>query len=109
MNSLPDVRSPSFFGHQEDPLFFQREDALTRLGAGNNSSIRHWLLCCDLVQFDEGSERGALKPTDLGVLIFADDGWDPFLECTGTLFITRQASADLEHLPAALAEEWGRR
>ena len=65
----------------EDPGVFQRDDALTTLGVGKNMvrSIRHWCLTAGILA--EGRQgAGVLSPTELGTLLLADDGLDPYLE-----------------------------
>jgi len=72
---------------QEDPSVFLRDDAITTLGVGKNMvrSIRHWCLTAGVLA--EGRDGGALRPTDLGILLLADDGLDPYLEDPATLWI----------------------
>lgn len=49
-------------------------------------SIRHWCLAAGVLA--ENLEGGpALRPTDLGTLLFADDGLDPYLEDPATLWL----------------------
>jgi hypothetical protein len=64
---------------------FTREDAITILGVGKNMvrSIRHWCLAAGvLVEGEEG-----VRPSDLGTLLLADDGLDPYLEDPATLWL----------------------
>lgn len=75
-----------------DPKAFSAEDALVRLGVGKNmvASIRHWALSLGLLEEDQdvANNRGrCLKPTTLGEALFGKDGWDPFLEDPGTLWL----------------------
>lgn len=69
-----------------DPSVFSREDALVELGVGKNmvASIRHWMLATRLAE--EAPGRGMI-PTDLGSRLLADEGWDPYLENPGTLWL----------------------
>ena len=72
----------------KDPEFFSQEDAMVKLGTGKNMvrSVRHWGLTLRMWH-DAGASRGRrLEPTSLGTSIFADDGWDPYLEDTGSLW-----------------------
>jgi hypothetical protein len=73
----------------EDGDVFLREDAITTLGVGKNMvrSIRHWCLAAGVLQENRGGDRGALKETDLGTLLLADDGRDPYLEDPATLWV----------------------
>ena len=72
----------------EDGQVFLRDDAITTLGVGKNMvrSIRHWCLAAGVLA--ENREGGpALQPTDLGTLLLADDGLDPYLEDPATLWL----------------------
>src|SRR5690242_12332063 len=73
---------------QKDGDVFLRDDAITTLGVGKNMvrSIRNWCLAAGVLA--ENRERhGALRPTELGNLLFADDGLDPYLEDPATLWL----------------------
>jgi hypothetical protein len=61
---------------------FTDEDAVVKLGVGKNmvSSIRFWLKAIGLVDDDE-------NPTELANLIFPDNGFDPYLEDIGTIWL----------------------
>lgn len=69
-----------------DGNVFLRDDAITTLGVGKNMvrSIRHWCLAAGVLA--ENRELG-LQPTDLGHLLLADDGLDPYLEDPATLWV----------------------
>lgn len=104
-NILPS--NPSFAGHgtfavrsgwlkkgldalRDDDMegsIFSRPDALATLGVGKNmvGAIRYWLLTTRMVH-DEGKGR-ALETKPLGQQLFADDGWDPFLEDDATTWL----------------------
>ena len=71
----------------EHPDLFSREDALVKLGVGKNmvKSIRHWCTALDVVERD--GRQGLVRPTDMGFSLFGDEGWDPFLEDPGTLWL----------------------
>src|SRR5215210_4578418 len=73
-----------FDAAREDGGVFLRDDATTTLGVGKNMvrSIRHWCLAAGVLE--EGGE-GGLRPTELGTLLLADDGLDPYLEDPATL------------------------
>jgi hypothetical protein len=64
---------------------FQEHDAITRFGVGRNmaASMRYWALASRL--FEE-SDR-LIKPTDMGRLILADRGYDPYLERAATVWL----------------------
>lgn len=74
------------------PDFFTDEEAaMVDLGVGKNMvrSIKHWCLAAELIE--EGREpkksRTGLRASVLGRLLFADDGFDPFLEDPATLWV----------------------
>lgn len=85
-----------------DPRVFGREDAMVIFGAGKNmvGSIRHWALVCGVIEEDPAvaNNRGRhLRVTELGEKLFADDGWDPYLEDPATLwFLHWQITKDPE-------------
>jgi uncharacterized protein DUF4007 len=64
---------------------FEQEDATVILGVGKNmvTAIRYWMLAAQVVQVHG---RGC-EPTELGRAIFAEDGWDPYLEDDATLWL----------------------
>ncbi len=61
---------------------FRDPDAVVDLGVGKNmvTAIHYWLKAFDMID-----ESGDL--TDLANRIFKDNGWDPFLEDDGTLWL----------------------
>ena len=65
-----------------------KDEAPILLGVGKNmvSSIRYWVKSFGLVDTD--NER--LKP--IADKIFSEDGWDPFLEDEGTLWLLHYLS-----------------
>jgi len=66
---------------------FNRPQALSALGVGKNmvAAIRYWLLATRMAQ--EGGKGRELAATDLGRSLFADDGFDPYLEDEATLWL----------------------
>jgi hypothetical protein len=74
---------------REDGDVFLRDDAITTLGVGKNMvrSIRHWCLTAGVVEENPDVRGGALRPSDFGTLLFADDGLDPYLEDPATLWL----------------------
>jgi hypothetical protein len=65
---------------------------MVRFGVGKNmvSSIRHWGLSIGTLKEDAAvlNNRGRnLRPTELGSSLLTDDGWDPYLEDVGTLWL----------------------
>lgn len=73
-----------------DSLIFARDHAPVSLGVGKNMvrAIRHWCLATGLLM--EARAAGAaraLQPTPLAQKLLTDDGWDPYLEDIGTLWV----------------------
>jgi hypothetical protein len=74
----------------ENPAIFTDDKALVVLGVGKNMvrSIKHWCLAAGL--FEETRGKGpvrGLQLTDLADRLVTDNGWDPYLEDTGTLWL----------------------
>lgn len=71
---------------RDDSCVFQRDDAMTTLGVGKNMvrSIRHWCLAAGILE--EGNADG-LRPSDLGSVLLADGGLDPYLEDPASLWV----------------------
>ena len=69
-----------------DGTVFSRDDAITTLGVGKNMvrSIRHWCLAAGVI---EDSDKYGLQASELGKLILADDGLDPYLEDPASLWL----------------------
>ncbi len=88
----------------EDPKLFTQDDALVTLGVGKNMvrAIRHWCTAAGVIE--RVDTRGHTEVSDLGRSLFADDGWDPFLEDPGTLWllhwrlVSRPSPASTWHL-----------
>ena len=79
-------------GVDKNSDIFSRDDALVLLGVGKNmvSSIRHWCQVTQLLEIDKRVERNTgqhLCLTDIGTKLLLDDGWDPFMEDDGTLWL----------------------
>jgi Protein of unknown function (DUF4007) len=74
-----------------DGKIFLEDDATTTLGVGKNMvrSIRYW--CIAFKVLEEVQEKGGrareLHPTAFGTKLLADDGWDPYLEDPGSLWL----------------------
>ena len=100
------IRSPSFSGHESFPLrylwlkkgydaiaesssFFGTEDAMVKLGTGKNMvrAIRHWGLACDMWEEVNLTRGREVKPSDIGQELLSNEGWDPFLEEIGTIWL----------------------
>jgi hypothetical protein len=107
MNFVEEGIKPTFGGHEkfvfrygwlkkgadalsENPAIFTDDKALVVLGVGKNMvrSIRHWCLAAGI--FEETRGKGparGLQLTELANRLVMDDGWDPYLEDTGTLWL----------------------
>ena len=66
---------------RENGNVFLDDDAITTLGVGKNMvrSIRHWCLTAGVVEENTVERGGALRGSELGKLLLADDGLDPYL------------------------------
>lgn len=104
--SEPRIR-PTFGGHEKfvfrhgwlkkgvdgvkgNPLVFTNDEALVKLGVGKNMvrSIRHWCLATGLVEEKkEGGLAHQLKTSNLGDKLLNNQGWDPYLEDIGSLWL----------------------
>jgi hypothetical protein len=103
---LPQIENGSFAGHESfpfrytwlrkamkfvasDPQAFGRDDAIVELGVGKNmvKSMRHWALACGVIEEVAGTRGRELKVSEFGERLFEDDGWDPYLEDHGTLWL----------------------
>ncbi len=73
-----------------DPAVFSRDIAPVILGVGKNMvrSIRFWCLATQLVEEQQSPDgRKILKPTAAGIRLLGDDGWDPYLDDMGSLWL----------------------
>ena len=64
---------------------FQEQDAITRFGIGRNmaASMHYWALASGLFQ-----ERDRwISPSAIGALILADNGFDPYVERSATVWL----------------------
>jgi hypothetical protein len=76
----------------EDPGVFLREDATTVLGVGKNMvrAIRYWCLAYKVLQEGRREDNSRLydvHPTDFGRQLLEEQGWDPYLEDPGSLWL----------------------
>jgi len=71
---------------QNNPLIFSDDNATVELGVGKNmvSSIKYWLQAVKLIKV---REKGGYESTKLGKKIFGDNGYDPYLEDEGTIWL----------------------
>ena len=68
-----------------NPKAFESDDSTVVLGVGRNmvKSIRFWLRAARIA---EPTSEGFL-PTRIGEAIFSEEGWDPYLEDEGTIWL----------------------
>lgn len=102
---------PQFSGHETFPLrygwlkkvfdeiessdspnnksVFLSEDAIANFGVGKNmvASMRYWALAArTLVDESNGNFKGPFRSTPIAQRLFAEDGWDPYLEDPASLW-----------------------
>lgn len=73
-----------------DPEIFSREDAHIQLGVGKNMglSIRYWCTAFKLIEVVEANgRRGLSKPSEFGVRLLGEGGWDQYLEDIASLWL----------------------
>ena len=106
--TIPEKINASFSGHETfpfrytwlkkgidatrgNPTIFTDDSATIALGVGKNMvrSIHHWCQVAQLIEFGGAdlNHRRRFVPTKLGDSIFADDGFDPYLEDVATLWL----------------------
>lgn len=71
-------------------LIFTRDEALVVLGVGKNMvrSIRHWCLATGVLEEAQGTGlTRALQHSEFGRNLLFDQGWDPYLEDMGSLWL----------------------
>lgn len=74
------------------PDLFSQPNATVELGVGKNMvhAIRYWGLAFKILRTSYDKERPrrpGIIPTVLATTIFRDDGWDPYLEESATLWL----------------------
>ena len=76
--------SKAFRAIEVDPTILRDDRAIADLGVGRNmvDSMGYWLRACRLVE-----PSTEVVPTELGQLIFAHDGVDPYLEDEATIWL----------------------
>ena len=100
------VESPTFANHEsfhlrygwlkkaynqtlEDSRIFSRDDATIKLGVGKNMvrAIRFWGIANKILETRGSGKNTGTYPTDMGHIIFDDNGLDPYLEKPDTLWL----------------------
>lgn len=76
---------------QRKPSVFTEPDAFVQLGVGKNmaTSIRYWGLATNLLEDYPGDKANVryVHPTELGKALLGTEGWDPYLEDIGSLWL----------------------
>lgn len=78
-----------------DKHIFSDDFAISRFGVGKNmvSSIKHWALACGII--DEFESKSHFKLSELGKLIFLENGLDPYVENIATAWLIHWQLAGL--------------
>ncbi len=73
--------------YSENKLLCWGEDAIARFGVGKNmvSSMRHWATVAGIIEEYPGSNQ--VNTTPFGQLLFGNDGADPYLENSNSLWL----------------------
>jgi hypothetical protein len=74
-------------GRNENKSLFRDDDAIARFGVGRNmvGAIRHWATATGIIE--GGGDVALFTTTEIGRKIFAEDGLDPFMEHSSTLWL----------------------
>ena len=75
-----------------EPHIFSGEKAMVTLGVGKNmvKSIRYWALVTGVLSEQITGPRGRVKTlhvSEVGRHLLGEDGWDPYLELPGTIWL----------------------
>lgn len=120
MSDQPTIQAQTFSGHESFPLrftwltkavrkcetpkmrdLFSRDDAVVHLGVGKNMvrSIRFWAVNTGMLEPVDSEGRAAwYQPSVLGALLFGSEGYDPFMEDPGTIWLLHWQLATKRHL-----------
>lgn len=76
--------SKAFRAVEQDPRILRSDAAIAELGVGKNmvESMAYWLRACRVIEAPT-----EVTPTELGKLLFAQDGADPYLEDEATIWL----------------------
>lgn len=77
---------------EQEPDIFGQESAMVTLGVGKNMvrSIRHWCLTTQMIEEGDtisGTRTKRLNVTDFARSLLLENGWDPYLEADGSLWL----------------------
>lgn len=83
----------------ENPRVFESEDATVTLGVGKNmvNAIRYWLQATQVVE----RVPGGFRATPVGLAIFDERGYDPYLEDEATIWLIHWLLATNSELATA--------
>ena len=120
MNELNVIQAQAYSGHESFPLrftwltkavrkcesiklsdLFARDDAVVHLGVGKNMvrSIRFWAVNTGMLEpIDSAGRATRYRPSVLGSLLFGSEGYDPFMEDPGTIWLLHWQLATKRHL-----------
>lgn len=80
-----------FDAFNSDTAIFNREDAGIVMGVGKNmvKAIRYWCTAFKVGQeiADKATRTKVIESTEFGDALLGDNGWDPFLEDIGSLWL----------------------
>ncbi|SRR5579883_963636 len=75
----------------DDPNVFTRDDAALILGVGKNmaKAIRYWAIAFKIAEekLDKSVKSKTMIATEFGNRLLSDNGWDPYLEDTASLWL----------------------
>lgn len=77
---------------QENQAVFSQADATVTLGVGKNmvNAIRYWAQAYKVIEAVDNPARPRVplwKPSEFGLQLLAEDGWDPWLEDPASLWL----------------------
>lgn len=76
---------------EQDDLLFTQDNASVTLGVGKNmvKAIKYWGLAFNVLDEERipGNKGSAHYPSQLGIKLLKDDGWDPYLEDLASLWL----------------------
>jgi Protein of unknown function (DUF4007) len=83
-------------GASSDGSIFTADDATVRLGVGKNMvrAIRFWGIASKVLRTDRDHERprtGLAVPSSFGHALLGQNGWDPYLEDLGSIWLLHWA------------------
>jgi hypothetical protein len=96
-----------FDAAKEMPDVFLRDDATTILGVGKNMvrAIRYWCTAFKVLSEVPNPDNPRLRnavPTVFGERLLSDDGWDPYIEDAGSLWLLHWQLLS----PPSMAPSW---